>query len=125
MQHNFSHAFSRYDAEMCFDDAKAENINLTLKLKIGMTQINPDGGKDTGQFPHYGRKGEKLADIRKWEAAAWKTWKTKFEKDVESFWSGAFSLKNTGFFFLVCADGELLAPHVDCSLDLQIMDNKD
>lgn len=125
MLHTMPKSFVRYDAKLTFDDTKRENMTLLLSLKLGMTQINPEEEADAGQYHDYGPASDtgRMRDIIKWEAAAWTTWKAKFSRDVEKFWSDAFTLENKDRYFLICAaDGEIYAPNVKCKLHLTIND---
>lgn len=76
------------------DGIGIKNADLTLTLKLGFKQINPEGGKDEGTYYDYGDAKETARKIVKWTDAAWTEWKNNFVASAQKFWTGKFWLEN-------------------------------
>ena len=118
-----SMSFARFNADLDTDVCDPyNNAELTLNLRIGFKQINPDGGADEGTFHDYDDATEPTRKIIKWTDRSWKSWKSNFVKTAERFWHGKFWLLNDSGSFPYTVAGKTYYPNVWCRFNLEGVD---
>lgn len=112
-------SFPKFQAELVtFPGQPHLNAILTLTLKLGFTQINPDDDKKNGTYHDYGRAAKPTRKIIKWKPEVWETWKTTFTTSAQEFWTNKFWLANTFCQYGVIKDGQTYYPNIQCRLKI-------
>ena len=108
---------SRYDAELDTDVCDANtNMNLTLTLRLGFTQVNPAGGAAEGTYHDYNDPDEPTRRIVRWTDGTWSHWKSVFANSAQRFWNGKFWLINPGNLFAFEDGGQTYIPNAYCRM---------
>lgn len=92
------------------------NAELTITLRIGFRQINPQGA--TGTYNDYGDPSKKARRIVPWTPSTWTTWVRNFVRASNSFWNGRLWLMNNFPDLDVQVGSTKYRPNVDCKLSL-------
>ncbi len=108
---------SNFDAELDTDVCDAQNnMNLTLKLRLGFTQINPAGGAAEGTYHDYGDPSDPTRRIIRWTDGSWAQWKRNFVTTAQAFWNGKFWLMNPSSLFAFQDGGRTFIPNAYCRM---------
>ena len=99
------------DADICDPHT---NADLTVILKLGLRQINPAGGKNTGTYHDYGDSSDPARKTIKWTVGAWAKWTKDLVSSAEEYWNGRFWLTNNFPCLEYSARGITYRPNIYC-----------
>jgi hypothetical protein len=94
------------------------NATLTITLRIGFKQVNPQNGKLSGVYNDYGDKKKTARKIVAWTDASWLAWIKTFVRSAQSYWDGRIWLTNNFNELEFDAKGTKYRPNLDCRLSL-------
>jgi len=107
----------RWDAELDTDVCDSyNNANLTITLKLGFRQINPEGGKAEGLYHDYGDVKEPTRKIVRWAAGTWAQWKQNLCASAQQYWNGKFWLINNFDHLTYTVRGATYRPNIYCRM---------
>lgn len=92
------------------------NVELTITLRLGFRQVNPDPKSDFGFYPDSNNRPQKIVQ---WNEAYWSRWLSSFVWSVRHYWNGRFWLKNNLRQFEFKIHGVSYIPNIKCSFDLK------
>lgn len=95
---------------------------LTIYLRLGFKQINPEKGAATGTYHDYGDSTETARKTVKWTNAEWATWKKTFATSAQKFWHHNFLLINNFSLFKYTCNCTEYIPDIWCDFNISIGD---
>ena len=111
--------FPRFDAELDTDACTVvANAVLTLRLRLGLRQLNPPDGARSAMFAEAGKNGVPRKIIR-WSRDEWAIWVENFCSSAAAHWRGRFWLSNDGGSFLFYKGSDIWVPNFLCWLEIE------
>lgn len=113
---------SEWDATLNSDVCDPyNNADLEITLKVGLRQVNPQGGAPTGKYNDYGKPTKPERKIRKWDKASWSAWTSTFARTAERYWNGKFWLLNDDPALDYIVKGVTYRPNLYCKFKLKVV----
>jgi hypothetical protein len=93
------------------------NVELTIGLRLGFRQVNPQRGASIGSYPDSDLRQRKIIP---WTENLWVQWVRTFVWTARRYWNHRFWLKNNFGEFEFKPNGTSYIPNIKCSFDLSV-----
>jgi len=110
---------AEWDAELNTDVCDPyNNADLTIRLKLGFRQINPDGGAAEGAYHDYGDPSAASRKIVRWTPGNWSSWTNDLCRGARNYWHGKFWLLNNFDDLTYTVRGKTYRPNLYCRFEV-------